>query len=114
MLPGGQNRPGCTEEMIDQYYRALAEELIVSSVNRLMDDRNALHVCGLLLTRYTQLPIIKRDLVFRNVHRESALEDFAQDNAPELAGYIRENNRAKGNSKYYIALRRLLLKCNIL
>jgi hypothetical protein len=99
---------------IDQYYTEEARELVIEKVNHLMDDRNALHACGLLLAKYTGLPVIKRDMAFRNIYRESTLETFADENAPELLHYIREDNRLKGNSKHFSLFRQMLYRYNII
>jgi Rhamnan synthesis protein F len=100
--------------IVEVHYGSLARREIFDAVNRLMDDRNTLHVCGLLLTKYAKLPVMKRDMVYRNIYRESILEDFARHNTPELLESIREDNRLKGNSKYFGLIKRFLYNCNII
>jgi hypothetical protein len=98
---------------VERYYTEEARRVVIEKIDQLMDDRNALHVCGLLLTKYTKLPVIKRDMVFRNLYRQSTLEAFINEIAPELLPYVLEDSRLKGNSKYFRFIKRILYRYNI-
>jgi hypothetical protein len=97
-----------TSMPIHECYVEALRRAVVEKVNELMADRNTLHACGLILTKYTQLPAIKRDVIHRNTYCKSTLEDLVAEIAPELLEDVKYDARIRKNSKYHSPIRKLL------
>jgi hypothetical protein len=70
--------------------------------------RNQMHAAGLMFRRFMGLPLIKRDLYYRDVYSLGDLAAMVADQPPDLREQIMADLRRRGNSERLGPFGRLL------
>lgn len=75
-----------------------------------ISQRNQIHLGGFLFLKYLGVPIIKRDIVFREVYNFTQVHDILVDLELPFTGEVMSDLRQKGLSRYFTGLSRVLYK----
>ncbi len=91
----------------------LAEFERLAFVERILDiinQRNQIHIAGFLFMKALSVPIIKRDIVFREVYNFTQVHEILDNLGVPFATEVMSDLRQKGLSRYFKGVSRVLYK----
>lgn len=83
-------------------------EIFAARIVAIVAERNQMHVGGFLFAKYLGLPMMKRDIFYRQVYTLEDIHRIAGELAPPLRDEMMADLRRAGTSANYRGLRKLL------